>query len=87
MPIRLINIHPTYPESLRTAKVSGTVTMDAIIGTDGMMREVRAVSSPHPDLENAAVEAVRQWQYSQTMLNCVPIEVRMKVTTHFDSQQ
>jgi TonB family protein len=87
VPIRLINIHPEYPESLRNAKMGGKVTLDAIIGTDGMMREVRAVSSPHQDLENAAIEAVRQWQYSQTLLNCVPIEVRMRVTTHFDSQQ
>ena len=86
-PVRLLGVRPAYPEVLRSQRVGGTVTMDAIIGTDGMTRDVRAVSSSHPDLEQAAVEAVRQWQYSQTLLNCVPIEVSMKVTTRFDSQQ
>jgi TonB family protein len=57
--------------------------MEALIGTDGNVQDVRVVQSPHPDLDQAAVEAVRQWQYTQTFLNCVPIEVRMKVTTNF----
>jgi outer membrane biosynthesis protein TonB len=38
----------------------------------------RVVSSPHPDRDGAAVEAVRGWQFTPTLLNCTPIEVRMK---------
>ena len=60
--------------------------MDAVIGIDGNIQDVRAVTSPHPDLESAAIEAVRQWQFTPTLLNCVPIEVRMKVTTNFSSR-
>jgi TonB family protein len=60
--------------------------MDAIIGIDGNIKDVRAVSSPHPDLESAAIEAVSQWQFTPTLLNCVPIEVPMKVTTRFNAQ-
>jgi TonB family protein len=85
-PMRLTDVHPRYPDSLRNAGVGGTVTMDAVIGVDGNIQEVRAIGSPHPDLESAAIEAVRQWQFTPTLLNCVPIEVRMKVRTNFAAQ-
>jgi TonB family protein len=82
-PAKLVDVRPTYPENLRAAKVGGTVTMDAVIGTDGLVREVNNVKGPHPDLEVAAANAVRQWQFSATLLNCEPIDVDMKVTTSF----
>jgi TonB family protein len=85
-PIRLTNVNPRYPDNLRTAGIGGVVTMAAVIGVDGNIQEVRAVTSPHPDLESAAIEAVRQWQFTPTLLNCVPIEVPMKVTTRFNTQ-
>lgn len=86
-PRRLTNVDPQYPEALRTAGVGGVVTLEALIGTDGNIQDVRAVSSPHPELAAAAIEAVRQWQYTPTMLNCVPVEVPMTITTRFNSQQ
>ena len=71
---------PIYPEG---SSISGVVTMDAVIGTDGTVREVRVVSSPHPALDRAAADAVRQWEFTPTMLNCTPIDVRMTVTASF----
>jgi len=82
-PMRLTSVSPKYPDNLQAAEVGGVVKMEAIIGTDGNIQDVRAIESPHPDLESAAIEAVRQWQYTPTLLNCVPIEVRMMVTTRF----
>jgi TonB family protein len=86
-PMRLTNANPRYPDNLRAAGIGGVVKMEALIGIDGNIQDVRAVESPHPDLEIAAIEAVRQWQFTPTLLNCVPIEVRMTVTTNFNSQQ
>ena len=86
-PVRLSNANPRYPENLRAAGIGGVVKMEAVIGTDGNIQDVRAVESLHPDLESSAIEAVRQWQYTPTLLNCVPIEVRMIVTTNFNSLQ
>ena len=86
-PGKLVDKRPVYPEHLSDAKVDGVVTMEAMIGTDGTVREVKDVKGPHPDLEAAAADAVRQWVFSQTLLNCEPIEVRMKVTTNFKSEQ
>jgi TonB family protein len=85
-PAKLLNVRPVYPDHLRAAKVRGTVTMDAVIGADGIVREVKNLRGPHPDLEAAAAEAVRRWQFSTTLLNCEPIEVDMKVTTNFAVQ-
>ena len=85
-PAKLLDVRPVYPENLRAAKVGGTVTMNAVIGTDGLVRDVQNVKGPHPDLEIAAANAVRQWQFSPTLLNCEPIEVDMKVTTSFKVQ-
>ncbi len=85
-PRKLVDVRPVYPENLRAAKVGGTVTMNAVIGTDGLVRDVQNVKGPHPDLEIAAANAVRQWQFSATLLNCEPIEVDMKVTTSFKVQ-
>src|SRR5262245_10737582 len=83
VPVKVVDVHPIYPEALKGSGIAGVVTMDALIGPEGNVLDVRPVSSPHPALESAAIEAVRQWQYSTTLLNCTPTEVRMKVTTNF----
>jgi hypothetical protein len=44
---------------------------------------VRVVSTPHPDLAAAAVDAVRQWQFDATLLNCVAIPVKLGITVDF----
>jgi TonB family protein len=85
-PVKLVNVNPHYPENLRTAGVGGVVTADVVIGVDGHVQDVLNVKSPHPELEAAAVEAVRQWQFSQTLLNCTPTEVPMTVTIRFAVQ-
>jgi TonB family protein len=85
-PTKRVDVRPVYTENLKSAKVEGVVTMDALIGTDGSVKDVQVLTSPHPDLESAAVEAVRQWQFTPTLLNCSPIEVRMHVTTRFAIQ-
>ncbi len=82
-PAKVQDVRPLYPATLVASNIGGTVTMDAVIGTDGTVQEVRNVNGPHPDLETAAVAAVRQWQFTPTLLNCEPIDVSMKVTTTF----
>jgi len=82
-PRKLVDVRPIYPEQLKAAKVSGIVTMDAVIGTDGLVLEIQNLHGPDPALELAAADAVRQWQFSATLLNCEPIEVDMHVITNF----
>jgi TonB family protein len=82
-PMKILDVKPRYPEHLKDAQIGGVVTMEGVIGTDGTMREVRVLKSPDPDLEHAAVEAVRQWEFSTTILNCTPVDVTMHITATF----
>ena len=61
--------------------------MEAIIGTDGTVREVRVISSPHPDLDRAAADAVRQWEFTATQLNGQPVDTRISVLVQFEASR
>jgi TonB family protein len=61
------------------------VPVQAIIGQDGAVSSVRVLSAQvHPDFAIAAVDAVRQWRFTPTLLNRVPVDVVMTVTVRFD---
>jgi TonB family protein len=82
-PMKVRDVRPIYPAAVGDAGVRGTVLMEAVIGTDGSVREVTVTKSAHPALDASAEEAVRQWEFTETLLNCQPIEVTMKVTVTF----
>jgi TonB family protein len=84
-PTKLVHVAPQYPASLAPAKQAGVVVLEARIAEDGTIREVRTVSTPNTEFELAAVDAVRQWEFSQTLLNCKPVEVMMTVTVRFSA--
>ena len=82
-PRKLKDVKPIYPPSLRESGTSGKVGLKATIAVDGTVRDVQVVKSVHPDLDNAAIEAVRQWVFDGTLLNCTPTEVTMNVSVDF----
>jgi TonB family protein len=82
-PRKLKDVKPIYPANLQDARVGGAVLMEGRIGTDGSIRELQVVKAAHPELASAAVEAVRQWQFDATLLNCVPVEVLLNITVNF----
>jgi TonB family protein len=86
-PVKLLDKKPVYPANLRGTGTEGPTTMEARIGVDGSIQEVRVIGTTHPDLASAAADAVRQWQFSPTLLNCVPIEVDMTVTATFNVER
>ncbi len=75
-------VEPVYPPLARQMRVSGTVELEGIIGTDGRLKELR-VKSGHPLLAHAALEAVRQWIYQPTTLNGTPVEVIAPIIVTF----
>jgi TonB family protein len=85
-PSKLKDVKPIYPANLRESQTSGTVWLKATIAVDGTVREVQVIKSVHPDLDNAAIEAVRQWVFDGTLLNCTPTEVTMNVRVDFGIQ-
>jgi len=85
-PMQLAKVNPQYPRQIAAQKIGGVVVLQATIGTDGDVRDIAVVRDPNPDLSAAAIEAVRQWQYSITRLNCEPIDVKMTVTVNFRTE-
>ena len=84
---RLLNrVTPAYPVLARQARMEGTVVLRAVIGRDGIVREVELLSGP-PLFAREAMEAVRQWRYQPTLLNGVPVEVETHVTVIFKLQR
>jgi protein TonB len=60
--------YPKYPPAAFQAGVQGTVVLEATIGEDGKLREIRVVSG-HPLLISAATECIRNWKYRPAVLN------------------
>ncbi len=81
-PQRIFAPQPPYPVLARQAKVEGDVVIDAIIGADGNVVEIKAVSG-HPLLVPAALEAVRKWKFEPTYLNDEPVPVQFLLTVQF----
>ncbi len=76
-------VNPIYPPLARQARISGTVVLRALIGTDGSIENLTLVSG-HPMLAPAAIEAVKQWKYKPFLLNGKPIKVDTEVTVNFE---
>jgi protein TonB len=75
-------VMPQYPPVAREARIQGQVVLQAVIGKDGSVQNLRVVSG-HPLLNSAAVDAVKQWHYKPYMLNGEPTEVETTITVNF----
>ena len=75
-------VQPAYPALAIQARIQGNVVLHAIIGRDGQVSELQVLSG-HPLLVNAALDAVRQWRYSPTLLNGQAVEVETTITVSF----
>ena len=81
-PTKIKDVQPVYPAIARSARVAGVVTIEAMIGPDGKVVDATVVNSI-PLLDQAALDAVQQWEYTPTLLNGVPVPVLVNVTINF----
>jgi periplasmic protein TonB len=84
-PERIQYVAPVYPPIAQTVRKQGVVIIEAVIGVDGRVQNARILRS-EPLLDEAALVAVRQWTYTPTLLNGVPVPVIMTVTVSFQLQ-
>ena len=84
-PTKIKNVTPVYPAAAKSAKVAGVVIIEATIGADGKVIDAKVLRSV-PMLDEAALDAVRQWEFKPTLLNGVPVPVVMTVTVNFKLQ-
>jgi len=81
----LSSVPPVYPQMARTQRVSGDVTIDALIDVSGRVSTTRVISGPAL-LHEAAMSAVKKWKYQPATLNGVPTETHLSVTVQFRLQ-
>ncbi len=76
---------PQYPPEARAAGIAGAVLVDVVIDANGHVTDARIVRSI-PLLDEAALAAVRNWQFAPTLVNGAPVPVRMTVTVNFTTR-
>jgi TonB family protein len=75
-------VNPTYPREAKRAGAQGTVRLEAVIGKDGNVRNVRLLSGDSI-LAEAATEAVSKWRYQPTLIAGEPVEVVTEINVNF----
>ena len=81
-PTKLRDVPPIYPRLAIQARVQGVVIVEADISAEGKVTDARILRSIRL-LDEAALDAVRQWEYTPTLLNGIPRPVVMVVTVNF----
>ncbi len=76
-------IEPQYPQMAKIARVQGAVLLAALIGKDGTIQNLHVVQTASPLLNQAAMDAVKQWKYKPYILNGEPVEVDTNITVNF----
>ncbi|NYF78578.1 M56 family metallopeptidase [Granulicella arctica] len=74
---------PEYPEEGKKDGISGAVVLDAVIGKDGTVQNLRVKKSLRSDFDTSAINAVREWTYKPYLLNGNPTEVETTITVHY----
>ena len=75
-------VKPGYPLLARQMKVQGSVILQALIGRDGLIQDLRVLSGP-PILATAAQEAVKQWHFKPHLQGAEAVETQAKITVNF----
>ncbi len=81
-PKKLRDVKPIYPPEAQSAGIQGVVILEVTIAADGRVSDARVLRSI-PPLDDAALAAVRGWEFTPTLLNGVPVPVIMTVTVNF----
>jgi protein TonB len=82
-PRKVKHVPPVYPGIAADARIQGVVILEATVSTQGSVSQVKVLRSI-PLLDGAAVDAVKKWVYTPTLLNGVPVPVIVTVTVVFE---
>jgi protein TonB len=81
-PTKTKDVRPVYPPIAQSSHLQGVVILEAVIGSDGRVNRV-AVLRSIPLLDQAAMDAVKDWEFTPTLLNGTPVPVSMTTTVNF----
>jgi len=85
-PRKIVNADPIYPRTAQQAHIEGVVIIETIIDVQGRVSSARVLRSL-PMLDQAEMDAVRQWTFTPARLNGVAVPVVMTVTVTFTLNQ
>jgi TonB family protein len=84
VPAKLVyRVDPEYPDDVRSRGVQGDVVLRAVVSLKGTVLSLTSVSSPDPQLTEAAIKAVNEWRYQPSLLNGEPVETATTITVNF----
>ncbi len=86
MPRLLTWVEPAYPYVARWRGVRGTVTVRALVGTNGRVRAAKVAVSV-PDLDRAALEAVKRWTFEPARSGGRAVEAWLDVPVRFPPER
>jgi TonB family protein len=78
----LTKVNPVYPREAKEAGITGTVVLDAVINKTGEVENLKVVSGPR-ELQQSALDAVRQWTYKPVMVDGEPVEVETTINVTY----
>lgn len=81
-PLKVKNVPPVYPQIAITSHTQGVVILEATIGTDGKVKETKVIRSIK-QLDDAAITAVRAWEYKPTLVSGKAVQVIMTIPVNF----
>lgn len=81
-PKKTYDVAPVYPTIATSARIEGMVILEAVINERGGVERVKVLRSV-PLLDAAAIDAVKEWRYTPTLLNGTPVAVLMTITINF----
>ena len=84
-PTKILDVLPVYPPAAREARIQGVVILEALIDGKGKVEQARVLRSVS-ELDQAALDAVKQWVFTPTLINGKPVKVVMTVTVNFKLQ-
>ena len=81
-PLKTKNVAPVYPPIAVASHTEGVVILEITIGTDGKVKDAKVVRSIKT-LDDAAIDAVRRWEFKPTVIDGKPVQVIMTVPVNF----
>lgn len=82
-PVQIVRVQPIYPAKECESRVGGTVVVEGRVGTDGLVKNLRALAATDPGFAGATFDALRRWQFKPMRFDGVPVEMSIRATANF----
>jgi TonB family protein len=82
-PVVVKQVKPRYTDEAMKAKIQGTVLLECVVDVDGTVGEIKVTRALDPGLDEAAITALRQWQFEPGKKDGQPVRVRVETEMTF----